>query len=297
MRAPDQQTALVTGSTDGLGSATAHELVAAGLTVLVHGRSPDKVERTVGALESAGGAGRVRGYVADLGSLREVRRLAETLADGEPRLELLINNAGTFQPSRELSADGFELTFAVNYLSHFLLTLELLPLLERSAPARIINVASIGQAPLDFADVMLEGDYDGYRAYAQSKLAQISFTIELAGRLRAWDIDEVTVNALHPATLMDTNMVRQSFGRPLSSVREGVDATVRLALAPELEGVSGRYFDRRREACAQDQAYAASARRRLWQLSERLTGLGESASRPDSGDDAPRLGATSHHQS
>jgi NAD(P)-dependent dehydrogenase (short-subunit alcohol dehydrogenase family) len=278
MRAPDQQTALVTGSTDGLGSATAHELVAAGLTVLVHGRSPDKVERTVGALESAGGAGRVRGYVADLGSLREVRRLAETLADGEPRLELLINNAGTFQPSRELSADGFELTFAVNYLSHFLLTLELLPLLE-------------------FADVMLEGDYDGYRAYAQSKLAQISFTIELAGRLRAWDIDEVTVNALHPATLMDTNMVRQSFGRPLSSVREGVDATVRLALAPELEGVSGRYFDRRREACAQDQAYAASARRRLWQLSERLTGLGESASRPDSGDDAPRLGATSHHQS
>jgi NAD(P)-dependent dehydrogenase (short-subunit alcohol dehydrogenase family) len=140
----------------------------------------------------------------------------------------------------------------------------------RSAPARIVNVASIGQYPIDFDDVMLEEGYDSFRAYRQSKLAQILFTIELAERLRP---DEVTVNALHPASLMNTKMVSRTFGRTMSTVEEGAEAALRLIDSPELEGVSGRYFDGNEESAAHEQAYDPDARRRLWELSERLCGL------------------------
>jgi NAD(P)-dependent dehydrogenase (short-subunit alcohol dehydrogenase family) len=175
---------------------------------------------------------------------------------------------------RRLSGDGHELTLAVNYLSHFLLTELLLPFLVRSAPARIVNVASVGQAPLDFDDPMLERGYEGFRAYAQSKLAQIMFSFELAERLNPL---EVTVNALHPATLMDTKMVREGFGRVLSSVDEGVRALVRLVASPDLDGVSGRYFDGLEESTADEQAYDPEARRRLRELSLRLCGLSRAA--------------------
>ena len=141
-------------------------------------------------------------------------------------------------------------------------------MLERSAPARVVNVASVGQAPIDFDDVMLERRYDGFRAYAQSKLAQVMFTFELAERLGP---GAVTVNALHPATLMDTKMVRESIGRVMSSVEEGVRAVVRPAISPELERVTGRYFDGLQESRADAQAYDPAARQRLWELSERLT--------------------------
>jgi NAD(P)-dependent dehydrogenase (short-subunit alcohol dehydrogenase family) len=267
------KTVLITGSTDGLGRATALELAAGGATVLVHGRDPARVESTAAEVVRAGGERAAHSYVADLVSLEEVRRLAEQVKDGEDRLDVLVNNAGVTRRSREESADGYELTFAVNYLSHFLLTGLLLPLLERSAPARIVNVASIGQSPIDFEDVMLERGYDPMRAYSQSKLAQIIFTFELAERLRPRGVDGVTVNALHPATLMDTKMVRESYGRAMTSVQEGVDATVRLAVAPELDGVTGQYFDGQRESRANPQAYDPGARERLWELSERLAGV------------------------
>jgi NAD(P)-dependent dehydrogenase (short-subunit alcohol dehydrogenase family) len=146
----------------------------------------------------------------------------------------------------------------------------LLPLLERSAPSRIVNVASIGQRAIDFDDVMLERGYEPFRAYSQSKLAQIMFTFELAERLGD---ARVTVNALHPATLMDTKMVRETYGSPMSSVEEGKAAVLRLISSPELEGVTGRYFDGTRESRAHEQAYDGEARRRLWELSERLCGL------------------------
>ena len=156
-------------------------------------------------------------------------------------------------PERRESADGYELTLAVNYLSHFLLTLLLLPQLRE--PARIVNVSSIGQAPLDFDDLRYERGYDAYSAYAQSKLAQVLFTLELAERLSDRD---VTVNALHPATLMDTKMVRGTFGRSRSSVEEGVEATLRLVADPELDGVSGRFFD----GTSESSAHAAGLRPR-----------------------------------
>jgi NAD(P)-dependent dehydrogenase (short-subunit alcohol dehydrogenase family) len=268
----DIRTILITGSTDGLGRACALDLAAAGATVLIHGRNEVKARATRDGIRAQTGTERVSLYVADFSSLRQVRDLAQQVSSEQERLHVLMNNAGIALSGgkRQLSEDGYELTFAVNYLSHFLLTMLLLPLLERSAPARIVNVASIGQAPIDFDDVMLERNYDPFRAYAQSKLAQIMFTFELAERLGN---SGVTVNALHPATLMDTKMVRQTFGRAMTSVEEGKEATLRLIASPELEGVTGRYFEGTREARAHRQAYDPEARRRLWELSERLCGL------------------------
>jgi NAD(P)-dependent dehydrogenase (short-subunit alcohol dehydrogenase family) len=273
VRPLDEQTILITGSTDGLGEATAEQLLRRCEHVVVHGRAPQKLERALAKLGADRGA-RVRGVLADLGSLEQVRRLARDVERDVERLDGLVNNAGVAgMGGRRESHDGFELTFAVNYLSHFLLTAELLPLLRRSAPARIVNVASIGQAPVDFDDPMAERGYEGFRAYAQSKLAQIMFTVELAERLRDAGETEVTVNALHPATFMDTKMVRMSFGRAgRSEVAEGVESLVHLVADPELDGVSGRYFDQLEEGTAHPQAYDAEARRRLWALSEELVG-------------------------
>jgi NAD(P)-dependent dehydrogenase (short-subunit alcohol dehydrogenase family) len=274
MRPVDQQTILVTGATDGLGRALARELASLGATVLLHGRDQKRLEEARREIGQATGSDRLRAYRADLSSLDEVRRLAREVTGEQQRLDVLVNNAGIAgEGPRELSADGYELRFAVNYLAPFLLTHLLLPLLRRSAPARVVNVSSVGQVPIDFDDVMLERRYDGLRAYRQSKLAQVLFTFELAERLRADGERGVTVNALHPATLMDTKMAIGTFGYAMSTVQDGVEATLRLAVAPELEGVSGRYFDRLREGRADPQAYDPAARRRLWDLSATLTGL------------------------
>jgi len=207
-------------------------------------------------------------YRADLSSLAEVRALAAQVERENDRLDVLVNNAGigTAGP-REESRDGYELRFAVNYLAGFLLTRELLPLLKHSAPARVVNVASAGQMPIDFDDVMLERSYSGVQAYCQSKLAQVMFTFDLAPEL--WDRG-VTVNALHPATFMPTKMVREAGAEPASSLEQGVEAVRRLVVEPELEGVTDRYFDGQRESRAHPQAYDADARRRLRELSEQL---------------------------
>ena len=271
MRPLDQQTILITGSTDGLGLGLAKRLAGECARLLVHGRHPQRLERAMTAIGGSAHGDRLHGLLADLGSLDEVRRLARDVDREFDRLDVLVNNAGIAGPEqRQESADGYELTFAVNYLSHFLLTLELLPKLTGSAPSRVVNVASVGQAPTDFDDVMLERGYDGFRAYRQSKLAQISFTFELARRLESDGETGVSVNALHPATLMDTKMVRKSFGRSMSTVAEGVEATHRLVTSPDLEGVSGKYFDGLDESVADGQAYDEQERRRLWELSESL---------------------------
>jgi NAD(P)-dependent dehydrogenase (short-subunit alcohol dehydrogenase family) len=274
MRPVDEQTILVTGATDGLGRALARELAARGATVLLHGRAKARLEDTRREIVEATGSDRLHTYLADLASLEQVRRLGREVGGDQERLDVLVNNAGIGGDGpRQRSADGHELRFAVNYLAPFLLTELLLPLLRRSAPARIVNVASVGQVPIDFDDVMLERHYDALRAYRQSKLAQIMFTVELAERLRAAGESGVTVNALHPATLMNTKMALETFGYAMSTIEDGVEATLRLAVAPELEGVSGRYFDRLDDARANPQAYDADARGRLWRLSAALTGL------------------------
>jgi NAD(P)-dependent dehydrogenase (short-subunit alcohol dehydrogenase family) len=257
-------TVLITGATDGLGRGVAERLRADGARVLVHGRDEQR-------LAAIGG----ETFLADLSSLDEVRRLADEVAGATDELHVLISNAGigTGRPderTRQESRDGFELRFAVNYLAGFALTLPLLPLLRRSAPARIVNVASLGQAPIDFDDVMLEHSYNGGRAYSQSKLAQITSTMTLADRL---DGSGVTVTALHPATYMPTKIVLEEAGHSIDTLEEGVDATVRLAVSPELEGVTGRFYDRQAESAPHAQAYDPEAQRRLWELSLELTGL------------------------
>jgi len=265
------KTALVTGSTDGVGRMVAQRLGADGWRVLVHGRDRTRGEEVVAGIKAAGGAAEF--LQADLSSMTEVRRLADAVQNTTKRLELLINNAGIGrgdpQGGREMSPDGFELRFAVNYLSGFLLTHLLLPLLKRSAPARVVNVSSLGQQAIDFKDVMMAHDYSGMRAYRQSKLAQILFTIDLAHEL---DGTGITVSALHPATFMNTNMVRQ-FGTPMSTVEEGADAILKQAIGPEMEGRSGLYFNGQQEARADAQAYDAEARWKLKTLSLELTGL------------------------
>ncbi len=244
MRDLEEETILVTGATDGLGKRVARELAGRGATVLLHGRSPERLGATLEELRRETGSEKLGSYVADLSSLDEVRGLAKQVLSEHDRLDVLVNNAGIITRDREESEDGHELTFAVNHLSHFLLTGLLVPLLRGSAPARVVNVASAGQSPIDFDDPMIERGYDAMEAYTRSKLAQVMFTFELAGRLQHTG---VTVNALHPASLMDTKMVRGTFGYTMSTIEEGAEAVVRLAASPELEGVTGRYFDGRRE--------------------------------------------------
>jgi NAD(P)-dependent dehydrogenase (short-subunit alcohol dehydrogenase family) len=239
--------------------------------VLVHGRDESRGQEVVDEI----GAGRARFLKADLSSLAEVRALARQVTDEHGRLDGLVNNAGigTAAPGdgrRLESADGYELRFAVNYLAGYLLTRLLVDLLERSAPARIVNVSSAGQAPIDFHDVMLERHYDGVQAYCQSKLAQIMFTFDLSDELRD---REATATCLHPATYMPTKMVRAAGVDPISSLEQGVQATLRLVADPELDGVSGKYFNGTRPAEPHPQAQDPDARRQLRELSDRLCGL------------------------
>ena len=265
---------LVTGATDGLGRGLAEQLAADGATVHLHGRDPGRLATTADEIRQRTGNERLVTHLADFASLDEVRALADGVKRSADQLHVLVSNAGIGsarpdQATRQVSRDGHELRFAVNYLAGFLLTLRVLPLLRGSAPARIVYVASLGQAPLDFDDVMLERSYDGVRAYGQSKLAQISSGLELAERLAE---DQITVNSLHPSTFMPTKIVLQNVSHSIDSLEDGIAATYRLAVGPDLEHVSGRFFDRQREARANEQAYDRAARRRLWELSLALTG-------------------------
>jgi NAD(P)-dependent dehydrogenase (short-subunit alcohol dehydrogenase family) len=274
MKPIEQQTILVTGSTDGLGKSTAHALARQGATVLLHGRDQQRLQATQQEIREATGNAKLETYLADFASLEEVRHLGQTLQKDHPHLDMLINNAGIGggnrdHPRRELSQDGYELRFAVNYLAPFLLTNLLLPSLRQGAPSRIVNVASVGQSPINFDDVMLERRYDPTQAYSQSKLALIMFTFDLAEKLKG---DRITVNALHPATYMNTKIVYESVGYALSTIEDGQKAVMYLATSPQLDEVTGKYFDQQREARANAQTYNLAARRQLWQLSEELTG-------------------------
>ena len=275
MKPINEQTILITGSTDGLGRASARELAARGATVILHGRSRERLEANRAEIIEATGNRDIKGYLADFSELAQVRRLAEELRADNPRLDMLINNAGigagnVKEPRREVSVDGVELRFAVNYLAPFLLTRLLLPLLKDSAPARVINVASVGQHPLDFGNLMLEKHYDPVNAYRQSKLAQIMFTIDLAADLEGTGI---TVNCLHPASLMDTKMVFEWFGRTMSKVQDGVEALMNMATSPEFDTISGAYYDQKVKSLANAQAYDDAARAQLKRLSEELAGM------------------------
>lgn len=257
--------ALVTGSTRGLGEEVARRLSAQGYHVIVHGRSVARGEQLVAELQAAGGSAEFR--CADFLELAQVAELADGLLADFDRLALLINNAGIGAPEdgHGLTDDGVDRVLQVNYLAHFLLTERLLPLLEAGAPARIINVSSGAQTPIDFDDPMLEqweaDDRQIGRHYAQSKLAQILHAFDLAERL---DPNRVTINALHPATFMDTYIVRRAGIEPRTDVHEGADRVMQLV---NEDVGTGRYFVDGEVVDPHEQALDPEARRRLRELS------------------------------
>jgi NAD(P)-dependent dehydrogenase (short-subunit alcohol dehydrogenase family) len=266
------KTILITGSTDGVGRMVAERLAADGAHVLVHGRNRERGESLVKTI-AQNSRGKATLYIADLASLAEVRRLAKEVLADNSHIDVLINNAGIgFLPAgRQVTADGYELRFAVNYLAGFLLTHLLLPTLKASAPSRIVNVSSIGQSPVNFDDVMMEKSWKGEgAAYTQSKLAQILFTISLAEELAG---SGVAVTAVHPATYMATGMVVNAGIEPLSTVEEGAEAILALAVGPQHAKTTGKFFNGLREARANAQAYDLAARKKLRELSLNLTGL------------------------
>jgi NAD(P)-dependent dehydrogenase (short-subunit alcohol dehydrogenase family) len=256
---------LITGASDGLGRALAEDLAASGRhRLLLHGRDTRRLDEVA---EVTGG----ETFEADFSSLAEVRRLAAEITGSHDRLDVLVNNAGigfhAEGASRRLSADGHELRLAVNYLAPVLLTRELLPLLRRAVPSRIVNVASIGQQPIDFDDPQLERGYTDVVAYCRSKLALICHTHDLAEEFAG---SGVTVNSLHPASYMPTAMSRRSGMEVVDTLEKGLAATRRLVEAPEPAEITGRYFDSEKEARASEEAYDPDYRRRLGELTQDL---------------------------
>ncbi|MBO2454470.1 SDR family NAD(P)-dependent oxidoreductase [Actinomadura barringtoniae] len=259
-------TVLVTGATQGMGRHLALELAAQGATLLLHGRDKKRLDKVAADVRAAGVP--VRTYLADLADLDQVRAMAADIRSAEVRLDALVNNAavggGSDPTRREVSAQGYELRFAVNALAPYVLIRELAPLLSEAA--RVVNVASMGQEAIDLDDPMMEREYDGLPAYCRSKVAMIMMTFDLAEELAD---RKVTVNAVHPAHLMDTPGVREFGLTPVTGTDEGVRPTLRLLTDPELARTTGRYFHQFEERRAHEQAYDLDARARVAALMKR----------------------------
>jgi len=259
---------LITGSTDGIGKQTALELAELGAGVILHGREEAKVKPVLKEIGRKTGNDKLDFFIADLSSLDQIRAMAAEIRRQHRRLDVLINNAGVALNSFEISADGYEMTFAVNHLAVFTLTLELLDLLTQSAPSRVINVASmVHSSSLDDDHLAKPRNFDGWEAYCQSKLCNILFTYELAEELQDRN---VTVNCLHPGVI-DTKLLRANFSGG-SPVTAGSQKLVYLATAPELETVTGKYFMDNRQTRSAEITYDPETRKILWDLSEKLCG-------------------------
>lgn len=260
---------LVTGATDGIGKVTVRALAEAGATVIGVGRNLAKIE----AVKAELGMETVEFLTADLSSQAQVRALADEFKRKYGELHVLVNNAGALFTSYRESVDGIEMTFALNHLSYFLLTNLLLDTIKASAPARIINVSSSAHegSTINFDDLGHRQHYSGWPAYGASKLANILFTYQLARRLEGTG---VTVNAVHPG-FVDTNFQRAAGlnMRGTLTSEEGADTQIWLATSPEVEGVTGKYFVRRRDTRSSDISYNAEVARRLWEVSAQLVGL------------------------
>lgn len=265
---------LITGSTDGIGKETALQLAQLGATVIVHGRSTERCQATRDDIRQATGNPNVDCVVADLSSQRQVRQMAADIIVRYDRLHVLINNAGVILLKRQLTEDGLETTFAVNHLAPFLLTLLLLDLLKKSAPARIITVSSTVHydEQIKFDNLQGERDYYGLGAYKVSKLGNVLFTFELAERLKGTG---VTANCLHPGVvatkLLDTGW---GWSNGLSSA-QGAALSVYLATSPEMEQVTGKYFEHTSPGGASPKANDLKLRRKFWEVSTKLAGIAE----------------------
>jgi len=272
---------LITGATSGMGKATARALATYGATVVVHGRDEEKAKETVEAIKEETKNPAIYYIVKDFEKLGDVRLLASEFRRQFHRLDVLVNNVGAVFSKRQESVDGIELTLQVNYLGHFLLTNLLLDMLKASAPSRIVNISSglHERGRIDFEDLQMNRKYSGQKAYASSKLAQVLFTYELAKRLEG---SAVTCNASNPglakthlgydAGLLTSLSKRfvDIFGK---SAEKAAETTIYLATSPEVERVSGKYFEEKQEAESSEMSYNTSAAQRLWDASLRLTKL------------------------
>lgn len=271
---------LVTGATNGIGFEAAKTLAGMGATVVGVGRNPQRCTDAAAEITRATGNAQVEFLVADLAVQAQVRQVADEFKHKYDRLDVLLNNAGAYFNKREISADGIEMTWALNHLNYFLLTDALLDVLKASAPARIVNVSSAahtGAKGINFEDVEFKAGYSGWGAYAHSKLANILFTYELARQLQNTG---VATNALHPgfvATgfghnnggLMRTGMsiVQKIVAK---KPERGAQTSIYLASSPEVEGVTGKYFSDSKETKSSAASYDVAAQQRLWQLSEQM---------------------------
>jgi NAD(P)-dependent dehydrogenase (short-subunit alcohol dehydrogenase family) len=276
---------LVTGATAGIGEVTARELARRGATVGLLGRSAERVGATARRIADQAGSSSVVPFLADLSVQAQVRRVAEEIRGRFPRLDVLVNNAGAMFLKRQESVDGIEMTFALNHLAYFLLTNLLLDRLKAAGAARIICVASDAHRmakAIDFDDLPRRKHYGGWRVYGESKLANVLFSTELARRLAGTG---VTANALHPGFVATNFFAGDSMKGPLGSLMQigarlvaispenGAATSIYLATAPEVEGMTGLYFKKRRPVIPSAAARDEAAARRLWQVSEEMTGL------------------------
>jgi len=271
---------LITGATSGIGKETAIGLARMGATLVLVGRDPEKARQVSSEIAEKTGNRDVLMLLADLSSMKEVRRLAEEVIEKVPRLDVLVNNAGGIFMKRQITADGYEMTFALNHLSPFHLTNLLLDLLRKSVPSRIVTVASMGHfmAHIDFNDLMGEKRYGWMRAYNRSKLANVLFTYELARRLKGTG---VFANCLHPGPVASNFGKGQGWFGLLMKIgapfilppEQGAKNSIFVASSPEVEGISGKYFYRLRASRSSRESYDEEVATRLWKISEEYTGL------------------------
>ncbi len=276
------KTVLITGATDGIGIVAAREIARMGANITIVGRNPQKTAETARAIQAQTGSPLVEYLVGDLSAQAQVRQVAQEFLSRHKRLDVLINNAGAVFMSRQVSADGYEMTFALNHLGYFLLTNLLLEALKASDAGRIVSTSSgahVG-ASLNLADLQLERGWSGWKAYSQSKLANIYFTSQLAEKLKGTN---VTANCLHPG-FVATNFGRSNGGifnpafkviQSLAAIppEKGAQTIIYLATSPEVEGVSGKYFSDCKETSPSAQAKDANIARQLWDASLKMTGL------------------------
>ncbi len=259
---------LITGSTDGIGKQTAIDLANMGAKVIIHGRNESKAQQTTEAIKSITGNSNLKYVFGDLASFDQIRSMSKDIHQRFEKIDVLINNAGIFKTERELSVDGFEMTFAVNHLSYFLLTGLLLDLIKKSDYARIVNVASQAHgSDLDFDNLQGEQYYDGYDAYSRSKLCNIMFTYKLA---RFFQDSHITTNVLHPGVI-STKLLHVGFGSGGSALTQGSKTSVYLAASDDVNDISGKYFSNQREISSSRLSYDTSIQNKLWEFSEKFT--------------------------
>ncbi|MBS3806768.1 MAG: SDR family NAD(P)-dependent oxidoreductase [Bacteroidales bacterium] len=258
---------LITGATDGIGKQAAIDLAKIDYQVIVHGRDESSVNQVINEIKEASGKEDLRGFSANLESLQEVKQLADQVRDQLDHLDILINNAGIFQREREITQDGYEKTFQVNYLSHYLLTRLLLDVLRKSDSARVVNVSSMVHATaIDFDNLQGEQNFVGSKAYGISKLCNVLFTYKLA---RETGKENITCNCLHPGVI-STKLLKQNYGDIGNAVQEGSENIVYVATSEKVEGVSGKYFVNQMPQSSATVSYEPGVQDELWEISEKM---------------------------